>query len=49
MRCEVNMGTGRRGSFFGLLFFALFWCSITGVFVGFIVHSFWRAADAQLR
>ena len=49
MRIEVNTGTGRRQSFGGLLFFTLFWCAITGVFVGFMAHSFWRAADAQLR
>lgn len=30
----------------GLLFFAVFWCSITGVFVGFVVHSFLGSAKA---
>jgi hypothetical protein len=49
MRIKTNMGTARRSSFGGLLFFTLFWCALTGVFVGFIAHSFWRSADAKLR
>ncbi len=46
---QINTNTTRRSSFGGMLFFTLFWCSITGVFVGFLVNSFWRAADAKLR
>ena len=39
-----------KGSGFGgMLFFTLFWCGITGVFVGFLVYGFARAADAQRR
>jgi hypothetical protein len=49
MRFELKKKTARRTGWGGLLFFALFWCSLTSVFVGFVVHSFWRAADAQLR
>ncbi len=40
-----RMGSG----FGGMLFFTLFWCSLTGVFVGFIVYGFARAADAKRR
>ncbi|MCX7009648.1 MAG: DUF3592 domain-containing protein [Kiritimatiellaeota bacterium] len=49
MRFEVKQGAKRGNSWGGLLFFALFWCTLTGVFVGFVVYSFWHAAAAQLR
>ena len=49
MRFEVKKGAKRGNGWGGLLFFALFWCTLTGVFVGFVVYSFWHAADAQLR
>lgn len=39
----------KGGGFGGMLFFTLFWCSITGVFVGFLVYGFARAADAKRR
>jgi hypothetical protein len=39
----------KSSGFGGMLVFTLFWCSITGVFVGFLVHGFARAADAKRR
>ncbi len=39
----------KGGGFGGMLFFTLFWCSITGVFVGFLVYGFARSADAKRR
>ncbi|MBM4154240.1 MAG: DUF3592 domain-containing protein [Lentisphaerae bacterium] len=39
----------KGGGFGGMLFFTLFWCSITGVFVGFLVYGFARATDAKRR
>jgi len=41
--------TSRATGFGGLLFFAIFWCGITGVFVGFLAHSVYRSLDAQRR
>lgn len=35
--------------FGGLLFFTVFWCSITGVFVGLVAVTAYRVADANLR
>ncbi len=49
MRLQFNPSTSRRSGWKGLLFFALFWCTFTGVFVGFSARNFWRAADAQAR
>lgn len=49
MRFEMKEKSSRRTGWGGLLFFAVFWCSLTGIFAGFVVYSFWRAADAQLR
>lgn len=49
MRFEIKKKVARRTGWGGLLFFALFWNSLVSIFVGFVVHSFWRAADAQLR
>jgi hypothetical protein len=43
------MARTKGSGFGGMLVFTLFWCSITGVFVGFLVHGFARAADAQRR
>lgn len=48
MRMEINSRGSRRSSIVGLLLFTVFWCALTGVFVGFIARSFWRATDAKL-
>ena len=49
MRFELKHRAARGTGWGGLLFFALFWNVLVSVFVGFVVYSFWRAADAQLR
>ena len=36
-------------TFGGLLFFSIFWCALTGVFVGFVLYSIVRHLDAQKR
>lgn len=41
--------TSRGAGFGGMLFFTLFWCGITGVFVGVLAHSVYRSLDAQRR
>ena len=45
----TNLKPSGRGGLGFLLFFTIFWCSITGVFVGMVARSFWRAGDAQRR
>lgn len=47
MRFDVKPQAANRAGIGVLLLFTIFWCGITGVFVGFIAHSFWRAAYAQ--
>ena len=49
MRFDLKTTTTQRTGIGFLLLFAIFWCGLTGVFVGMMVRSFWRAADAQLR
>ncbi len=49
MRFEIKQGPTKKNGWLPLLFFALFWNGLVSLFVGFVVHSFWRAADAQLR
>ncbi len=39
----------RGGGVGGLLFFTLFWCGITGIFVGVLGNSVYRSLDAQRR
>lgn len=36
-----------KGGTIGLLFFTIFWCAITGTFVGMIVHAFYMHAKVQ--
>jgi len=42
-------GTGYRKKLIGAAAFTLFWCAITGVFVGFVGCTFYKSYDAQKR
>ena len=49
MRFDLKTPPPKQTGIGSLLIFAIFWCGITGAFVGIMMHSFWRAADAHLR